>query len=104
MELFGDMCLGWHFHATLPGSSEDGPVRESPAGADRIVPTCTSACFAELVANGAKVSSILPAMVSLMGHTDRHGGGTSVKSTCGHFYDSFAPTLALPLRFSVIRS
>ena len=89
-------CSGWHFHYGFPGSPADdsGPA---PDGALH---------QATVMEAAARCSGLLSAWhappLAAIGTADDVVGsacGISPEAIRFHFFDAFAPTLALPLRF-----
>jgi hypothetical protein len=89
-------CLGWHFHCGFPGTPTDdaGP---SPDGVRHIAPVIvTASCSVSPLS-----ASQLPAATMLCTVDDAADSAFALLPGTSryHFFDAFAPALALPLRF-----
>jgi hypothetical protein len=94
--------FGWHLHAELPTSSNHNS--KQPSNPDQDLPPTTNPTdgLSVLLADNAHNSQ--PAIsVEDLSH---HGTMPLLVSSqnTAHFFDSFAPTLSLPMRFCVLRS
>ncbi len=93
-------CREWHLHFEYPHPSHDGTPTSQPAK-DRLA-TIAAADFD--AASSACGTPSQPASFSI----DHDGRERSQLPSLGrnaaaHFFDGFAPTLPLPLRFGVMR-
>lgn len=102
--MFADRMYGWHFHVALPFGSENGPEQQQRPQQNRIPPNHASDGLSAMLADGLRTSLPAAVMVNLDAPThsaavvgDEHAGAA-------HFFDGYATSLALPLRFGVLRS
>ncbi len=88
--------LGWHFHCDFPGSCGDDA--QSPS--DDARPTLPSPAVVECVVTSLAWESATQGLDTLnRGHDGPLSGLLPAGMRHPHFFDAFAPTLALPLRF-----
>lgn len=89
-------CSGWHFHYGFPGNPADDS-KPSPDGAQH------QATVLEIAARCSVLQSAwhapLAAAISTVGDVAASACGVSPGIPQFHFFDAFAPSLALPLRF-----
>ncbi len=94
--------FGWHFHVDVSNSSGDNPDQPADQDRDRLPTTNSTDGLTVLLADNAR-SSPQAAVVDDRSHECAVAMLVGLQNTA-HFFDSFAPTLPLPLRFCVLRS
>lgn len=102
---FSDACFGWHVHYGFPGAPSDDSDEPSPNDRD-CLPVSVSA--QGLSASWLRATVETPALAALPLDLHQDGVGLLVGSPTrhltSHFFDAFAPSLPLPLRFCVLRT
>lgn len=99
-----DKFFGWHFHVYAPPSSDEDPNQPSRNSEVRFPPTSVSDSFSTQIVQRARLPHVkAPVAIS---HERALVSGIPDHSpqNAGHFYDHFADSLALPLRFCVLRT
>lgn len=97
------LTFGWHFHTRMPGDPREDPDEPSAPDQERLPLTNSGDSLATCLVR-ASIASPLP-LASLEHRLPaslvavRYDGASSA-----HFFDSFAPDLALPMRLCVSRS
>lgn len=94
--------FGWHFHVDVPNSSGDNPDQPAEPDRDRSPTTNTTDGLSVLLADNA-LNTHQVALDDDLSHKRAIAMLVGSQNTA-HFFDSFAPTLPLPLRFCVMRS
>jgi hypothetical protein len=97
------LTFGWHFHTRMPGDPHEDPDEPTAPDQERLplsttgdslatgVARCSIACSAPLFALDNRLpTGMLAARFE--------------EATSAHFFDSFAPDLALPMRLCVSRN
>lgn len=95
--------FGWHLHFLLPNSSGEDPQQSAPPKQDQLLIVTSVDCF---IAHFARTHA--NPEIQFESRADLQGSGTilterSQTRFSGHFYDAFASSLPLPLRFCVSR-
>jgi hypothetical protein len=97
VSLFANIDFGWHCHFDLPLPDSDDEPNEAPKA--HVVICCSPTVTPVSVGSEFDVSSRYPKLP-----IQPLGTSSPEPTTAGsnqHFYDSFAESLALPLRFCV---
>ncbi len=89
-----DVSLGWHLHFSTPENSEDGESTWAKWLSFSGTPSAVSACLQDL-----RLADRL--ILPLWNVTCRNS--QPIASRVAFFFESFAPSLPLPLRLGVIR-
>ncbi len=100
---FANVSFGWHIHIELPDSTSDDPDQPPRPDRDRLPVTNAADGLAELAARPA---AALISEADLLDLACQGGMLTSDGGSCrltAHFFDDFAPSLPLPMRFCVAR-
>ncbi len=97
---YANVGFGWHFHCNFPGSPGDDP-QQSPEDGRGYLPVLLSGDHADCSMRLVSGLSVLAGSALLdQTRVDCALQGGRPRST--RFFDAFAPTLALPLRFGVL--
>lgn len=101
-----DLCapplLGWHLHARLPGVPSDDPGEPTQPDQEQLpVVNSVDSLTATVVRASIEMSTPHTCLEGLM--CGMPGTGNS-RAAAAHFFDSFAPNLALPMRLCVSRT
>lgn len=94
--------FGWHFHVDLSNSSSENPDQPANQDRDRLPTANTTDGLTVLLADNAG-SEHQTVLVDDRSYKCVHAMLVGSQNAA-HFFDSFAPTLPLPLRFCVMRS
>jgi hypothetical protein len=100
---FAGVFFGWHLHALFPGTSTDDPDQPQRTEQFRLPATSGAEAWADqLASSGSGLSMSLAAQIEFQQRGPAGPGGPE-SSPAGHFFERFAPSLPLPLRFCVAR-
>jgi hypothetical protein len=97
------LTFGWHFHTRMPGDPHEDPDEPRAPDQERLPLTGNGDMLAAGLARGS-IAGFAP-LFSL--DTRLPAGLLAARfddATSAHFFDSFAPHLALPMRLCVSRS
>lgn len=95
--------LGWHFHVDFPHQSTPG-TDSTPLGAEFEFSSRMAGDLRVAESGWGPVLSGLALWNLPLGELADHVSGRALKSGHGHrFFDAFASSLPLPLRFGVLR-
>jgi hypothetical protein len=90
----------WHFHVDFPGPMRDGPNAPRVTEQSRVPATSITDGLASLITDSLRVGYLfVGGCQSRASGLQRYLADDSRGPA--HFYDAYAPTLALPLRFCV---
>lgn len=97
---FLDVDFGWHFHVAFPVEPGDGDG-SSPARQRELLPQSNdSATLLDCARQLAGIASIDAVSASQLASTGLEANAPTLSA---HFFDGFAPSLPLPLRFCIAR-
>lgn len=102
--MFADHAYGWHFHVALPFSSEGGPEQQQRPQQNRLPPSHAGDGLSDMLADGLRISAPAAVLANLDSPTHSVSIGSDMHDGSIHFFDGYATSLALPLRFGVLRS
>jgi hypothetical protein len=95
--------LGWHLHARLPGVPGDDPDEPTQPEQERLpVINCVDSLTASVSRAAVERSMSLTCLDPFQPGGVLSSGNAGESSS--HFYDAFAPHLALPMRLCVSRN
>ncbi|WP_254513658.1 hypothetical protein [Anatilimnocola floriformis] len=93
------VCFGWHFHIDFPPGENDSEGARSTLSLRHLTSGLQEANLTALVKSAADATDC-NACMSVVAPTFAQ---PTVCDPVEHFFDGFAPSLAMPLRFGVIR-
>jgi len=97
-----NVVFDWHFHVEMPNSSSDDPDQSSDLDRDRLPITSSTDRLSVQLADSAR-STCQAVLVTDLKHECANALLVDSQNSA-NFFDAFAPTLPLPLRFCVLRS
>jgi hypothetical protein len=102
VSLFANQLFNWHFHVQLPSQPGSDPEDDSQRLPQSAPPVMAS--DANLFATG-RVGSVAPefSLADLQLSFGCSSASRPTSAQADDFYGAFAPTLAVPLRFGVMR-
>lgn len=97
---FLNVDFGWHFHATFPAEPGDDDGSAPTRHRELLPQPNDSAMLVDCARQLAEIAPIDAVPVSQLASTRLEADAPTLSA---HFFDGFAPSLPLPLRFCVAR-
>jgi len=100
---YAGIFFGWHMHAIFPGSSSDDPEQPTKPEQFRLSTAAEADCLLAQLMDSAEGLSVSLAQQIELQRPGLAGSSPSTSRATAHFFERFAPSLPLPLRFCVAR-